>query len=141
MPLSGGADKLTVGLAQIAPVWLNREQTLAKIIENVHAAAKANCNLVAFGEGLLPGYPFWIEPTGGAAFNSPMQKEIHAHYLANAVQIEAGHLNLCVKWPGSTTWQLCWALSSALRIAADIVSTPVWSTSILMAPSSRFTES
>jgi nitrilase len=25
-------------------------------------------------------------------FNSPMQKEIHAHYLSNAVQIEAGHL-------------------------------------------------
>jgi len=96
MPVSNGADTLTVGLAQIAPVWLNREQTLAKIIEYVHTAAKADCNLVAFGEGLLPGYPFWIEPTGGAAFNSPMQKEIHAHYLANAVQIEAGHLEpLC----------------------------------------------
>jgi len=103
MPVSNGADTLTVGLAQIAPVWLNREQTLAKIIEYVHTAAKADCNLVAFGEGLLPGYPFWIEPTGGAAFNSP-------------------------------------ALSSALRIAGDIVSTPVWSTSILMAPSSLFTE-
>jgi len=96
MPISSGADTLTVGLAQIAPVWLNREQTLAKIIEYVHTAAKADCNLVAFGEGLLPGYPFWIEPTGGAAFNSPVQKEIHAHYLANAVQIEAGHLEpLC----------------------------------------------
>ena len=96
MPLSGGVDKLTVGLAQITPVWLNREQTLAKIIEYVHTAAKADCNLVAFGEGLLPGYPFWIERTGGAQFNSPMQKEIYAHYLANAVQIEAGHLEtLC----------------------------------------------
>jgi len=96
MPISSGADTLTVGLAQIAPVWLNRELTLAKIIEYVHTAAKADCNLVAFGEGLLPGYPFWIEPTGGAAFNSPVQKEIHAHYLANAVQIEAGHLEpLC----------------------------------------------
>ncbi len=92
MPLIMGADSLTVGLAQIAPVWLNREQTLAKIIEYVYLAAKADCDLVAFGEGLLPGYPFWIEPTGGATFNSPMQKEIHAHYLANAVQIEAGHL-------------------------------------------------
>jgi nitrilase len=96
MPQPGGADKLTVGLAQITPVWLNREQTLAKIIEYVHTAAKADCNLVAFGEGLLPGYPFWIERTGGAQFNSPMQKEIYAHYLANAVQIEAGHLEtLC----------------------------------------------
>lgn len=92
MPLIIRADSLTVGLAQIAPVWLNREQTLAKIIEYANLAAKADCSLVAFGEGLLPGYPFWIERTDGAAFNSPMQKEIHAHYLANAVQIEAGHI-------------------------------------------------
>ena len=86
-------DNLTVGLAQIAPVWLNRELTLAKILESIHAAAEAGCRLVAFGEGILPGYPFWIERTDGARFNSPLQKEIHAHYLANAVQIEAGHLD------------------------------------------------
>ena len=92
MAQPNGADTLTVGLAQIAPVWLNREQTLAKIIEYVHTAARADCNLLTFGEGLLPGYPFWIERTGGATFNSPMQKEIYAHYLVNAVQIEAGHL-------------------------------------------------
>jgi nitrilase len=87
------ADRLTVGMAQIAPVWLNRDQTLIKILEYTYKAAEAGCNLVVFGEGLLPGYPFWIERTHGAEFNSPMQKEIHAHYLANAVQIEAGHLD------------------------------------------------
>ncbi len=86
-------DCLKVGLAQIAPVWLNREQTLTKILDYLQSAAEADCKLVVFGEGLLPGYPFWIEPTNGAKFNSPMQKEIHAHYLANAVQIEAGHLD------------------------------------------------
>jgi nitrilase len=96
MTLSNLDDQLTVGLAQIAPVWLNREQTLVKILKYVHRAAESECKLVAFGEGLLPGYPFWIERTNGAEFNSPMQKEIHAHYLANAVQIEAGHLDqLC----------------------------------------------
>ena len=96
MVQSDERDRLIVGLAQIAPVWLNRERTLNKILEYVHAAAEKGCNLVAFGEGLLPGYPFWIERTNGAEFNSPRQKEIHAHYLANAVQIEAGHLDeLC----------------------------------------------
>lgn len=43
--------------------------------------------LVVFGEALLPGYPFWIEHTDGARSNSPVQKEIHAHYLQNAVQL------------------------------------------------------
>ena len=89
-------ETLTVGLAQIAPVWLDRVGTLAKIVEQVRAAQDAGCQLVAFGEGLLPGYPFWIERTNGAVFNSPLQKEIHAHYLDQAVQIEAGHLDaLC----------------------------------------------
>ena len=87
---------LTVGLAQIAPVWLDRAGTLSKILDQVRAADKAECHLVVFGEGLLPGYPFWIERTNGATFNSPMQKEIHAHYMDQAVQIEAGHLDpLC----------------------------------------------
>lgn len=93
MTQTNDADLLSVGMAQIAPVWLNRDQTLIKILEYTHKAAEAGCNLVVFGEGLLPGYPFWIERTHGAEFNSPMQKEIHAHYLANAVQIEAGHLD------------------------------------------------
>ncbi len=90
------SDTLTIGLAQIAPVWLNREKTLEKIVKSIHEAADADCQLVAFGEALLPGYPFWVERTDGARFNSPVQKEIHAHYLDQAVQVEAGHLGpLC----------------------------------------------
>jgi len=87
-------DKLAIGLAQIAPVWLDRAGTLSKMVEQVRGAEEAGCQLLAFGEALLPGYPFWIEHTNGAVFNSPMQKEIHAHYMDQAVQIEAGHLDL-----------------------------------------------
>jgi len=47
---------------------------------------------VAFGEALVPGYPFWVERTDGARFNSPIQKALYAHYLHEAVQPEAGHL-------------------------------------------------
>ena len=96
MSTANETERLTVGMAQIAPVWLNREQTLVKILDYAGKAAQAGCDLVVLGEGVLPGYPFWIERTHGAEFNSPLQKEFHAHYLANAVQIEAGHLdNLC----------------------------------------------
>ena len=87
---------VTVGLAQIAPVWLNREQTLAKVNAYVEQAAAQGCHLVVFGEALVPGYPFWLELTDGARFNSKLQKEIFAEYSAQAVQPEAGHLNdLC----------------------------------------------
>lgn len=87
------SELLTVGLAQIAPVWLDRHQTLEKILDYVTRATTQNCQLVAFGEALLPGYPFWLELTDGARFNSAVQKEIHAHYMEQAVQIEAGHLD------------------------------------------------
>jgi nitrilase len=85
-------ELLNVGLAQIAPVWLNREATLAKVIDYIALAAQRQCRFVTFGEALVPGYPFWLELTDGARFNSAIQKDLHAHYLQQAVQIEAGHL-------------------------------------------------
>jgi nitrilase len=84
---------LTVALAQIAPVWLDKHKTLEKIKEYITEAADKQCELVVFGEGLLPGYPFWLSITNGSEFNSKVQKEIHAHYVRNSIQIEAGELD------------------------------------------------
>ena len=78
-------DLLKIGLVQIAPVWLNKEKTIGKIVSYIYDAGKQNCDLVVFGEALLPGYPFWIERTDGAKFNSPVQKEIFAHYMSQAI--------------------------------------------------------
>jgi nitrilase len=87
---------LKAGLAQISPVWLDKERTREKIESYIHKAGKEGCDLVVFGEGLLPGYPFWLGLTNGAEWNSKMQKEIHAYYVRNAVRIEAGDLDpLC----------------------------------------------
>lgn len=83
---------LTVALAQIAPVWLNREATTEKVMQAISQASDKGAELVTFGETLLPGYPFWLDFTGGAKFNSPIQKTIHAHYLSQAINIESGHL-------------------------------------------------
>lgn len=84
---------LKVGLAQIAPVWLHKAGTLEKIKTSIQEAASQACELLIFGEALLPGYPFWVSLTDGAAFDSKVQKELHAHYARNAVQLEAGDLH------------------------------------------------
>lgn len=84
---------LKIGMAQISPVWLNKEKTIDKVKSYVLQAADENCDLVIFGEGLLPGYPFWLSMTNGSEFNSPVQKEIHAHYIKNSIQIEKGDLD------------------------------------------------
>ena len=77
----------------MAPVWLQREATIAKMLEYVHQAGQKGCQLLAFGEALLPGYPYWLDLTDGARFNSKLQKEMHAHYLEQAIQMEQGHLD------------------------------------------------
>ncbi|MHB1147571.1 MAG: carbon-nitrogen hydrolase family protein [Lutibacter sp.] len=87
-------DKITVGLAQIAPVWLNRNETTKKVVNYIEKASKKGCSIVAFGEAFIPGYPFWIELTNGAKFESKIQKELHSHYVKNAVKIYDGDLDL-----------------------------------------------
>ena len=90
-------DHLTIGLAQIAPVWLDKNATLEKVADYVSQAATQSVDLVVFGEALLPGYPFWIELTEGAQFESSVQKSMNSIYMRNAVQIESGDLDtLCI---------------------------------------------
>lgn len=84
---------LKVALAQISPVWLNKEKTLQKIEKSIVDAVKENCELIVFGEALLPGYPFWLALTEGASWDLKVNKEIHAHYVRNSITIEKGELD------------------------------------------------
>ncbi len=88
---------LKVALGQIAPVWLNKEKTIQKIEKTISDAIKQKCELIVFGEALLPGYPFWTSLTNATEWNSKVQKEIHAHYIRNSIQIEAGELDTICK--------------------------------------------
>lgn len=83
---------LTVGLAQIAPVWIDRDSTLEKVARHVETAGREGCGLCVFGEAVVPGYPFWLEHTDAARFESVRQKQLHARYVHEAVDIGAGHL-------------------------------------------------
>ncbi len=86
-------NELKVALAQIAPVWLDKKGTLVKIEASILEAAKNKSELIVFGEALLPGYPFWLALTGGAEWNTKVNKELHAHYVRNSIQIETGDLD------------------------------------------------
>ena len=84
---------LKVGVAQVAPVWLDRDATARKVAGWIREAAAQGCGLVVFGEALVPGYPFWIERTDGARFESAVQKELYRHYVQQSVCIEDGDLD------------------------------------------------
>ena len=86
-------NTLKVALGQIAPIWLDKEGTLKKVENSINEAAKNGCELIVFGEGLIPGYPFWLALTGGAEWDTKVNKELHAHYVRNSIMIEAGELD------------------------------------------------
>lgn len=110
------SSTIKVGLAQIAPIWLNKVETIKKVAEYIKKAGSESCDLVTFGESLIPGYPFWIELTDGARFNSKRQKEMHAHYLKNAVQIENGDLELLQK---ACAKNKCACIVGTIELAAN----------------------
>jgi nitrilase len=49
---------MTIALAQISPVFLDRKKTLEKVMISIREAADNDADLIVFGESLLPGYPF-----------------------------------------------------------------------------------
>ena len=97
---------LKVALAQIAPAWLDRAATTLKVLDYMGRAKEEDCDLVVFGEGLLPGYPFWLAYTEGAAWDRKVNKELHAHYARNAVCIEEGNLRQYHRRPRARTGRL-----------------------------------
>ena len=105
-------ETLTVGLSQIAPVWLDRARTLDRIIEQVHAAADRACALVTFGEALLPGYPFWIERTDGGPLAVPGFGDSRQTLVCN---VNASGIDI-VPLPPQLSEEAARALATALLI-------------------------
>ena len=73
-------NTLKLALPQLYPAWLDRRAGLELVIETIKTAGKEKADLVVFSEGFIPGYPFWLDQSGGANFDNSIQKEIFAHY-------------------------------------------------------------
>ncbi|MFC3417253.1 carbon-nitrogen hydrolase family protein [Algoriphagus hitonicola] len=85
-------NQLTIALVQIPSVWANKSATLQLAKDRINEAAEKGAELVIFGEGFLPGYPWWLSVTHASAWDDKVQKEIFAHYASQAIQIEKGDL-------------------------------------------------
>ena len=48
-------SELKIAMAQLAPVWLNKNQTIEKAEQAIREAAQEKADLIVFGEGFLPG--------------------------------------------------------------------------------------
>lgn len=65
----GGKEKVRVCIAQISPVFLNRERSTERACQAIRTAAENGAELVVFPEVWLSGYPYWTE-----GWDSPVQR-------------------------------------------------------------------
>jgi predicted amidohydrolase len=79
---------IRVAAIQMAPVFLKKDETWNKIEAHIREAKSNGAELVTWGETLIPGYPFWLSPSGGARFNDADQKTAYATYWREAVQLD-----------------------------------------------------
>ena len=56
----GVMDPVKVAAVQAAPVLLDRDETIAKVVALAEKAAAEGARLVAFPEAFVPGYPDWV---------------------------------------------------------------------------------
>ena len=80
-----------LAIVQKAPVFLDKEKTIARAVDLVKEAAGAGAELVIFSEAFIPGYPAWIwrlRPGGDWGIS----EQAHARLLQNAVAIEGNDL-------------------------------------------------
>jgi nitrilase len=107
---------MRIGIGQIAPVLLDRNATIDRIVKAINEAANRGASLVAFGEAILPGYPVWLSRTGGSRFDDSEQKQIHALYLEQAVDPTVGHLDPILS---AAVERAVWVVVGIVERAAD----------------------
>ena len=79
---------IRVAAIQIAPVFLDKKKTWLKLKEKIVEAKAEGAELVTWGETLIPGYPQWLSPTGGAKWNNPDQKKAYAKYWQESIDLK-----------------------------------------------------
>jgi predicted amidohydrolase len=90
--------KVRIAIIQAAPVWMDLEASLRKLVRLVEAAAKEGAQLVVLGETWLPGYPAWLDYCPGAAlWDHAPTKEVFARLRQNSVVVPGTETRLLGK--------------------------------------------
>ncbi len=89
------SKRVTVAIAQSAPVYLDKRASLAKALDLIQRAAEQGARLVAFGETWLAGYPAWLDVCPGAAlWQNPSAKDVFARLRNNSITVPGEEVNL-----------------------------------------------
>ncbi len=86
-------EKLKAAVAQVSPVFMDKEATVEKTVKAMEEAAHEKARIIVFSETHIPGYPYWrgANPISRWSANQ-------VEYMKNAVSV-----------PGPATEALCQA--------------------------------
>lgn len=87
---------MLVAAVQAAPVFLDREATVGKVVEVITEAGAGGARLIAFPETFVAGYPSWADFTNASTFDDPTQKAAWSMYLDQSVDVARGDLDSVV---------------------------------------------
>jgi nitrilase len=93
--------KFTAAAVQMAPVFLNKAETIGKIASLMEEAAENGARLIVFPEAIVPCYPYWPKDMGTAE-GRKLVLDAYIELHKNSVEI-----------PGSDTDKLCEAAKKA----------------------------
>jgi nitrilase len=79
---------IRIASVQMAPIFLDSRRTWEKLKGFIEDASSNGAEFVTWGETLIPGYPCWLSPSGGAKFNDPDQKKVYAKYWKEALRLD-----------------------------------------------------
>ena len=91
--------KVTIGVVQAAPAYLDVEQSMVKVETLLREAAAKGANLVTFGETWFTGYPAWIDYCDEyAKWDFQATKEVFAKTHANSLDITGPEVKQIGDW-------------------------------------------
>jgi len=75
-------DKVKVAVAQVAPVFMDKEATIDKACRAMEEAGRKDAELIVFSETFIPGYPYWRG-------TNPISRwsENQIEYMKNAISV------------------------------------------------------
>lgn len=93
--MENGDNKFIAAAVQMAPVFLNKDETIGKVINLIEEASARGASLIVFPETTVPGYPYWPKDLGTAQ-GRKLIIDAYTELHGNSIEI-----------PGEDTEKLC----------------------------------
>lgn len=89
-------SKLRIAAVQASPVFMNKEETVQKMLKLMEEAHSNGADVCIFGETFLPGYCWWTVLESSPNMLYKKQDEAYAIYLENAITMNDPEVKLLV---------------------------------------------